>query len=67
MDPERIYTVATIDYLAGGGDYMVPLKNGRIIAKSDSIVYDDLIAYILRNFSRKAINPSDTSRFTPAR
>ena len=46
---------------------MVPLKNGRIIAKSDSIVYDDLIAYILRNFSRKAINPSDTSRFTPAR
>lgn len=67
VDPERIYTVATIDYLAGGGDYMVPLKNGRIIAKSDNIVYDDLIAYIIRNFSRKAINPSDTSRFTPAR
>lgn len=65
VDPDKIYTVATIDYLAGGGDYMVPLKNGRIIATSDNIVYDDLIDYIKRNFSRKPIKPSGELRFAP--
>ena len=62
VDDEKIYTVATIDYLAGGGDYMVPLKRGEIIAQSENIVYDDLIDYIKKN-SRKKINPSDKSRF----
>jgi 2',3'-cyclic-nucleotide 2'-phosphodiesterase (5'-nucleotidase family) len=28
IDPNRIYTVATIDFLAAGGDYMVPLTHG---------------------------------------
>lgn len=62
---DHIYTIATIDYLAGGGDYMAPLKNGHIIAQSDKIVYDDLINYIKQHYSRKSISPSDTSRFTP--
>ena len=62
VDDDKIYTVATIDYLAGGGDYMVPLKRGEIIAQSENIVYDDLIDYIKKN-SRKKINPSDKSRF----
>ena len=62
VDDEKIYTVATIDYLAGGGDYMVPLKRGEIIAQSENIVYDDLIDYIKKS-SRKKINPSDKSRF----
>ncbi|MDE6581938.1 MAG: 5'-nucleotidase C-terminal domain-containing protein, partial [Duncaniella sp.] len=30
VDTERIYTLATIDYLALGGDYMKPLERGRI-------------------------------------
>ncbi len=64
VDPEKTYTVATIDYLAGGGDYMEPLKRGNIIARSENIVYDDLISYIKKN-SRKKINPSDKSRFSP--
>ena len=25
IDPKKIYTVATIDYLANGGDYMTPM------------------------------------------
>lgn len=67
VDSDKIYTVATIDYLAGGGDYMVPLKRGNIIAKSDAIVYDDLINYIKKNYSRKKINPSDELRFAPVK
>lgn len=65
VDPNKIYRVATIDYLAGGGDYMVPLKRGKIIARSENIVYDDLIDYIKQNFSKKKINPSDQRRFCP--
>lgn len=65
VDPEAVYLVATIDYLANGGDYMTPLKNGRIIASSDDIVYDDLINYIKTKYKRKKINPSDTPRFVP--
>lgn len=67
VDPDRIYTVATIDYLAGGGDYMVPLKRGNVIARSENIVYDDLIDYIKKNHSRKKINPSDEPRFIPVK
>lgn len=67
VDPDRTYTVATIDYLAGGGDYMVPLKRGNIIARSENIVYDDLIDHIKKNYSRKKINPSDEGRFLPVK
>lgn len=63
VDPNKIYRVATIDYLAGGGDYMVPLKRGEIIARSENIVYDDLISYIKQNYSKRKINPSDRRRF----
>ncbi len=66
IDPAKTYTVATIDYLAGGGDYMKSLKNGRIVAQSQKIVYYDLINYIKKNYSRKKINPSNTLRFAPA-
>lgn len=65
VDPDKTYMVATIDYLAGGGDYMVPLKRGKIVAHSDNIVYDDLIDYIKKNYSKKKINPSDEIRFCP--
>lgn len=67
VEADRTYTVATIDYLAGGGDYMAPLKRGRIIARSENIVYDDLIDHIRKNYSRKKINPSDQGRFLPVR
>lgn len=66
IDPEKTYKVATIDYLAGGGDYMEPLKHGKIIARSENIVYDDLINYIKQRGGKK-INPSDKSRFNPVK
>lgn len=41
--PEKTYLLATINYLAEGGDYMTPLKNGRRIATSETVLYDDVI------------------------
>ncbi len=66
VDSEATYRVATIDYLANGGDYMTPLTRGKVIASSPNIVYDDLIAYI-KALKGKAINPSDKQRMKAAR
>lgn len=45
LDPDKIYRVATIDYLANGGDYMTGLTHGKPVAHSSDVVYDDLIKY----------------------
>lgn len=63
IDPNAVYTVATIDYLANGGDYMVPLTHGKVVAASSNIVYDDLINYI--SSLTAPIAPSTLSRFIP--
>ena len=62
VDPNATYRVATIDYLANGGDYMKPLTRGRRVATSDRIVYLDLIDHIKRV---KTIRPDNTSRMHP--
>ncbi|MDE7143037.1 MAG: bifunctional metallophosphatase/5'-nucleotidase, partial [Muribaculaceae bacterium] len=64
VDPEATYRVATIDYLANGGDYMEPLTRGKVVASSGDIVYNDLIGYI-KSLKNKPINPSDTPRMSP--
>ncbi len=64
IDPEALYNVATIDYLANGGDYMTPLTRGKQVAVSDAIVYNDLIDYI-KSLRNKPINPSDKARMVP--
>ncbi len=46
INPNATYTLATIDYLAAGNDYMTPLKNGKVIAVSPEILYRILIDYI---------------------
>lgn len=48
LEPDRIYTVATIDYLANGGDYMKPLTRGKIVARSSRKVYEDLLKMLER-------------------
>lgn len=45
LDPAATYRVATIDYLAKGGDYMTGFTRGDIAAMSDRAVFDDLIYY----------------------
>lgn len=46
LDDNRVYRVATIDYLANGGDYMTPLTRGVKVSRSDDIVYEDLLRYL---------------------
>ena len=36
IDPDKTYTVVTIDYLAQGGDYMKPLTRGKIMTRSEN-------------------------------
>lgn len=43
IDPEKEYLVATIDYLARGGDYMEPLTEGEVVAESQQVIYETMI------------------------
>lgn len=60
IDPERIYRLATIDYLADGGDYLSSLKNGKKIARSEKVLYEDMSDILKRN--KKKISPDKTLR-----
>ncbi len=60
IDPDATYKVATIDYLANGGDYMKPLKNGTLLTKSNNVLYDDLIKYL--SGKKKSLKPDNTQR-----
>lgn len=51
IDPDRTYRVATIDYLAKGGDYMKPFTEGDVVATSELPVADLLLLHL-------AIDPS---------
>lgn len=63
IDPEANYRVATIDYIANGGDYMKPLTKGKLVAKSDVIMNQDVMDYISR-LPHKTINNDETDHFT---
>ncbi len=66
LDPGRTYRLATIDYLAKGGDYMSSLKRGTLVRKGRHVLYDDLIDEF-RNGSLKGrlVNPSPEARMKP--
>ena len=61
MDPKKIYTLATIDYLAGGGDYMSSLTRGKIVANGSKVLYDEMIEF-LQSQKDAQINPSSKQR-----
>ena len=46
IDPNRTYLIATIDYLANGGDHMTPLTRGKVIRTSDHLFKFDAVDYI---------------------
>ncbi len=46
IDPNRTYKVATIDYLANGGDYMTPLTRGVRLAEGRRWVFEELLDYL---------------------
>lgn len=43
VDPDRIYRVATINYLFTGGDGMTGLTRGAVVGESGAYLYDDMI------------------------
>lgn len=52
IDPERHYTLLTIDYLANGGDYMVPLTRGKLLARSKARLDETMIESIQRRHGK---------------
>lgn len=67
LDPDKTYRIATIDYLATGGDYMRSFKNGVEISRSPEILYEDIIRYIEKGPLRgKKIKPDTTARMKAA-
>lgn len=56
INPARTYRIATIDYLANGGDYMTPLTRAKVVAESPDWAYDDL----LRHFKTHPVIIPDT-------
>lgn len=63
IEAERIYRVATIDYIANGGDYMSSMRNHKLVAQSNTVVFDDVLEYLRHGNGRKRkINPSTAAR-----
>ncbi|MDE6134341.1 MAG: bifunctional metallophosphatase/5'-nucleotidase [Muribaculaceae bacterium] len=64
IDSARTYRVATIDYLANGGDYMTGLSRGKKIAQSATPVFDDLIFYFTEGAGKgKPLSADPTPRW----
>lgn len=59
-DPDHVYRLLTIDYLAHGGDYMESLKNGKITYISPKRLDETMIEY-LENYSKKPIKYTDNT------
>ena len=65
IDPDATYRLATISYLANGGDYMSPLKNGNTVAVSEDIIFNDIInSFEHGSLHGKAMKGDDTVRMT---
>lgn len=68
INPNEKYLLATIDYLAEGGDGMKPLAKGNIIATSGNELRSDLISYLSEEAKKGVIiNPDTTKRVIPAK
>lgn len=59
IDPNKTYRIATIDYLANGGDYMEPLTRATWIAQSNNLAYIDLLDYFK---THPVVVPDNTPR-----
>lgn len=63
IDPKKRYKVATINYLSGGGDYMVPLTRAKVLF-TDEVKYGDHIISYARAMGAagKKLTTSDEAR-----
>lgn len=62
LEADSTYRVATIDYMANGGDYMPTLANHTLVARSENVFHTDVLDHIKALRNRK-INPDPTVRF----
>ena len=66
VDPEATYRLATISYLAKGGDYMVPLTHGKIISRSNDVIFNDIIGSMEHgSLHGRKLNAPDKPRMNP--
>ena len=64
VDPERDYTVCTIDYIAEGNDDMIPMKRHRELWRDSGEVSVRILEYVRHLESLGlGINPDPTRRF----
>lgn len=64
IDPKRTYRVATIDYLAEGGDYMESLTDHELVGQSDKFLFEDMLDYF-RSGRGKKLASSTKQRMRP--
>lgn len=63
IDPNKIYNVATIDYLANGGDYMVPMTRCKRLFVDTQKYGNHVLDYVKRLQAQgKVINANDEVR-----
>lgn len=63
IDPKKTYIVATIDYLANGGDYMTPLKSCKRLFVDTQKYGNHIITYVKNLQAQgKKINATDEVR-----
>lgn len=65
VNPDRTYRLATIDYLANGGDYMEPLRNGKRVSRSPKVLYRDLLDWLQGPMKGKKLKASGERRVRP--
>ena len=66
IDTNKTYCLATIDYLAEGGDYLEPLTNGVEIVRSKQPLVDDMVEYLSKfKAEGKCVNPLNEKRNYP--
>lgn len=59
IDSARTYTIATVDYLAGGGDYLTPLTRGTVSHSDKRIAFDAISDWLMR---QRAVVPDPRHR-----
>ena len=68
LDDNRIYSIATIDYVANGGDHMTPCLKATERKNSAAFLRDVVINYIEKaTQAKRAISALDEARITPAK
>lgn len=67
IETGKTYVMATIDYLANGGDYMTSLPRAEKKAVSDNVIYDDLIEYVEAQWKGIPIDGDPARRIMPAK